>query len=122
MPQHYVRERTHRPDGTTVDIPVPTLTQQYDFNQPSYDTQNLVNLSSFGATTRAPLGYVVIGRSGDKSSNAYLDLFIQNADEYEWLRTLPSVEKLRVLLGKGDKGKCIDGCEILNIYLVYPLL
>lgn len=122
MPQEFVKEQAHLPDGTVIDIPSPTVTQQYDFNQPSYNTQNPIDLSSFGPTTRAPLGYVAMGRSGDKSSNANLGLFVRNADEYEWLRTLLSVEKLRELLGKDDKGKNIDRCEMPNIYAVHFLL
>ncbi|KAL1611824.1 hypothetical protein SLS60_000044 [Paraconiothyrium brasiliense] len=122
MPQEFVKEQAHLPDGTVVDIPSPTVTQEYDFNQPSYNTQNPVDLSSFGPTTRAPLGYVVMGRSGDKSSNCNLGLFVRNEDEYDWLRTLLSVEKIRELLGKDDSGKNIDRCEMPNIYAVHFLL
>lgn len=122
MPQELIKETAHLPDGTVVNIPSPGVTKQYDFNQPSYNTASPVDLSSFGPTTRAPLGYVVMGRSGDKSSNANLGLFVRHADEYEWLRSLLTVEKVRELLGKDDKGKNIDRCEMPNIYAVHFLL
>jgi hypothetical protein len=122
MPQTFVKETAHLPDGTVINIPSPKVTQEYSFNQPSYNTANPVDLSSFGPTTRAPLGYVVMGRSGDKSSNANLGLFVRHADEYEWLRTLLSVEKIRELLGKDDRGKNIDRCEMPHILAVHFLL
>ncbi|KAF2814995.1 DUF1446-domain-containing protein [Mytilinidion resinicola] len=122
MPQSFVKETAHLPDGTVIDIPTPTQMKTYDFNQPTYNTRNPVDLSQFGPTTRAPLGYVVMGRSGDKSSNANLGLFVRNADEYDWFRTMLSVEKLRELLGKDDKGKNIDRSEMPNILAVHFLL
>jgi hypothetical protein len=122
MPQEFVKEVAHLPDGTTVDIPSPGVTKEYDFNQPTYNTRNPVDLSSFGPTTRAPLGYVVLGRSGDKSSNCNLGLFVRRDDEYKWLQSLLSVEKMRELLGKDDSGKNIDRCEMPNIRAVHFLL
>ena len=125
MPQQYVHETAHLPDGTVVDIPSPTLVKDYRGEHlygETYDTHNPVDLSSFGPTTRAPLGYVVMGRSGDKSSNCYLGLMVRHADEYDWFRTLLSVGKLRELLGKDDKGKKIDRFELPNINGVHFLL
>lgn len=42
----------------------------YDTRQWTYDTPNPADLSSFGPTTRGPLGWIALGRSGDKSSDA----------------------------------------------------
>ena len=56
-----------------------------------------------------------------QSSNADLGLFVRR-DEWEWLRTILSVAKLRELLGKADKSKQIDGCEMHNIHAVHFLL
>jgi len=122
MPQSYVKEVAHLPDGTEVAVEGPKLTQEYDRQQPSYNTRNPVDLSSFGPTSRAPLGYIVMGRSGDKSSNCNLGLWVRHADEYDWLRSLLSVEKIRKLLGKDDKGKKIDRFEMPNINGVHFLL
>jgi hypothetical protein len=122
MPQSFVKETAHLPDGSVVDVPTPTLVAEYPREYNSYNTRNPIDLSQFGPTTRAPLGYIVLGRSGDKSSNANLGLFVRRDDEWEWLRTILSVEKLRELLGKDDTGKQIDRCEMPNIRAVHFLL
>ncbi|KAK7408814.1 hypothetical protein QQX98_009000 [Neonectria punicea] len=123
MPQSFVEETAHLPDGTIKKIPPPTKTQEYPREQPSYsETSNPVDLSSFGPTTRGPLGWIVLGRSGDKSSNANLGLFVRHDDEWDWLRSILSTEKLRELLGKDDVGRQIDRCEMANIRAVHFLL
>ncbi|KAH6999054.1 hypothetical protein BKA56DRAFT_665572 [Ilyonectria sp. MPI-CAGE-AT-0026] len=123
MPQSFVEETAHLPDGTVKNIPPPTLTKEYPREQPSYpETTNPADLSSFGPTTRGPLGWIVMGRSGDKSSNANLGLFVRNEDEWDWLRTVLSTPKLRELLGKDDVGRQIDRCEMANIRAVHFLL
>lgn len=122
LPQDLVKEQAYLPDGTVVDIPSPTNVRTYPREQPSYDPASPADLASFGPTTRAPLGYVVLGRSGDKSSNCNLGLFVRHDDEWEWLRSLLTVAKIRELLGKDDKGKQIDRCEFPNIRAVHFLL
>jgi hypothetical protein len=122
MPQSFVKETAHLPDGTVVDIPSPQITQEYPREQPSYDTKDPVDLASFGPTTRAPIGYVAMGRSGDKSSNANLGLFVRHDDEWDWFRTMLSTGKLRELLGKDDAGRQIDRSEFPNIRAVHFLL
>jgi hypothetical protein len=122
MPQTFVKETAHLPDGTVKDIPPPTNVRTYEREQVSYDTENPVDLTSFGPTTRGPIGWVVMGRSGDKSSNANLGLFVRHDDEWDWLRTVLSTDLLRELLGKDDVGKQIDRCEFPNIRAVHILL
>jgi hypothetical protein len=123
LPQKYVKETAHLPDGSVIDIQQPTLTREYPREQPSQEiTSNPVDLASFGPTKRGPIGWVVMGRSGDKSSNANLGLFVRNKDEWDWLRTLLSTAKLRELLGKDDVGGQIDRCEFPNINAVHFLL
>lgn len=122
MPQTFVKETAHLPDGTIIDIPAPTNVETYEREQPSYDTANPMDLTSFGPTTRAPLGHIVLGRSGDKSSNCNLGLFVRHDDEWDWFRTLLSTSKLRELLGKDDVGRQIDRCEFPNIRAVHFLL
>ncbi|KAJ0333036.1 hypothetical protein COL922a_011178 [Colletotrichum nupharicola] len=122
LPQTFVHETAHLPDGTVVDIPAPTIVREYEREQPSYDTANAADLKDFGETTRGPLGWVVLGRSGDKSSNANLGIFVRHDDEWDWLRSLLSTAKLRELLGKDDKGRQIDRCEFPNIRAVHFLL
>ena len=123
MPQSFVKETAHLPDGTVTEIRPPTLTKEYAHGaQPDYQTSSPVDLSSYGPTTRAPLGYITMGRSGDKSSNANLGLFVRHDDEWDWLRTVLSTSKLRELLGKDDTGKKIERSEMPNIRAVHFLL
>jgi len=123
MPQSFVKETAHLPDGTVIQIPSPTLTKEFEPRyQPSYETSNPIDLSTYGPTTRAPLGYITMGRSGDKSSNANLGLFVRHDDEWDWLRTTLSTPTLRKLLGKDDKGRKIERSEMPNIRAVHFLL
>ncbi|VUC31575.1 unnamed protein product [Clonostachys rosea] len=123
MPQTFVEETAHLPDGTVKKINPPTKTQEFPREQPSQAvTTNPIDLSSLGPTTRGPLGWVVMGRSGDKSSNANLGLFVRHEDEWDWLRTVLSTEQLRKMLGKDDVGKQIDRFELPNIWGVHFLL
>ena len=51
-----------------IDIPIASCVKEYTERQWSYETKNPMPLESFGPTTRAPLGHVILGRSGDKAS------------------------------------------------------
>ena len=81
-----------------------------------------VDLASFGDTIRAPLGHVVLGRSGDKASDANVGFFVRHEDEWQWLRSLLSVDKMKQLLGREYNGKAVDRFEIPNIRAVHFLL
>jgi hypothetical protein len=122
LPQYLIEERAHLPDDTVVTMRAPTMTKEYSRQQPSYDTMNPVPLESFGPTTRAPLGYIVMGRSGDKSSDANVGFFVRYQDEWDWLRSLLSLHKIKELLGKEYTGKRIDRFEMPGIRAVHFLL
>ena len=123
MPQSFVDETAHLPDGTVKHIPPPSKTMEFAREQPTQsETTNPVDLASFGPTTRGPLGWVVMGRSGDKSSNCNLGLFVRHEDEWDWLRTVLSESKMRELLGKDEAGRQLDRCEMPNILAVHFLL
>jgi len=64
----------------------------------------------------------VMGRSGDKSSDANMGLFIRHDDEWDWLRSLLSLAKIKELLGKEYTGKPIDRFEMPGIRAVHFLL
>ncbi|KAJ6005150.1 hypothetical protein N7451_003094 [Penicillium sp. IBT 35674x] len=120
MPQNVVKEMVHLPDGTVIGIGQPPQTCQYEAGiQESRDTIDPVALSSFGPTSRAPLGYVVMGRSGDKASNCNVGLFVRHDDEWDWLRSLLSTDRLKALLGKDYKGGRIERCEVPGIRAVH---
>ena len=121
MDQSLLKHRVHV-SGKVIDIPAPTITKEYPSKQPSMDVTNPVDLKSFGPTTLAPLGYIAHGRSGDKSSNVNLGLFVRNADEYDWLRSLLSIAKIKELLRDEYTGNRVDRYEFPNVWAVHFLL
>ncbi|KAK4891379.1 hypothetical protein LTR27_010033 [Elasticomyces elasticus] len=109
-----------------IDIAVPKSVQEYGYKreerQWSYETKNAVALDSFGSTTRGPLGWVVLGRSGDKASDANIGFFVRQEDEYQWLCSLLTIPKMKQLLGPEYNGKGVDRFEIPGIKAVHFLL
>lgn len=61
-------------------------------------------------------------RSGDKSSDCNVGFFVRNDDEYDWLRSLLSVNKIKELLAQEYKGGKIDRFELPNLNAVHFLL
>lgn len=61
-------------------------------------------------------------RAGDKGSNCNVGLFARNAEEWPWLRTLLSTEKLIELMADDFKGQEIDRMEFPNLWAVHFLL
>ncbi|KAF1847066.1 DUF1446-domain-containing protein [Cucurbitaria berberidis CBS 394.84] len=134
LPQAAVQQRAHliwegeEKDGfkegkKVIDVPLAPEFREYDRQQPSYETTNPVDLSYFGPTVRLPLGSIVLGRSGDKCSDANVGLFVRNDDEWEWLRSLLTIEKIKELLGPEEfKGKPVDRFEMPNVRAVHFLL
>jgi hypothetical protein len=106
----------------TIDIPPSTAVQLYETRQWSYETKDPAPLDSFGPTTRGPIGWRVLGRSGDKASDANVGLFVENDDEWEWLRSLLTVEKIKQMLGPEYNGQQIDRFEIPGLRAVHFLL
>lgn len=102
-----------------VDVPPPTDTIDFVREQITYETVKPVDLSSFGPTVKAPLGYVVHARSGDKGSDANVGFFVRKQDEWDWLRTLLTVDKVKELLGLDYNGKKIFRFELPSIWGKY---
>ena len=121
MEQSRVKHQVHV-NSKTIDIPAPTVTKEYPSQQPSQEVTNPVDLNSFGPTTLAPIGYVAHGRSGDKSSNVNIGLFVRYADEYDWLRSLLTTEKMKELLREEYSGNEIDRWEFPNVWAVHFVL
>lgn len=134
LPQSAVQQRVHcmwgghedkgfRDGKKVIDIPLAPEFQEYDRQQLSYETTNPVSLTPFGPTVRLPLGSIVLGRSGDKCSDANVGFFVRHDDEWEWLRSLLTVDKIEELLGPEEyKGKPIDRFEMPNIRAVHFLM
>ncbi|TPX18969.1 uncharacterized protein E0L32_011362 [Thyridium curvatum] len=109
--------------GDSISIPVQNGTKpDYPRDQKSYNTTDPADLDSFGPTTRGPLGWVVGGRSGDKASDANVGFYVRHDDEYDWLRSLLTVEKIGQLLDRSNKGKKIERFEMPGIRAVHFLL
>ncbi|KAF2422861.1 DUF1446-domain-containing protein [Tothia fuscella] len=124
IPQSACNHRVHLlfDDHAVIDVALPPLTQEYG-SQDSYDTKDPVPLESFGETTDAPLGHVVLGRSGDKASDANVGFFVSNQEQWDWLRSFLTISKLKELLGQEDlSGGRIDRFEMPNIRVVHFLL
>ncbi|KAK4050786.1 hypothetical protein OIV83_003207 [Microbotryomycetes sp. JL201] len=122
MPQASVRHRAHLPDGKIVNVPAPTVTEEFVFVQESYEPSDPVDLSRFGPTRAAPLGLVVHARSGDKGSDANVGFFVRNDDEWPWLLSLMTTAKVKSLLGKDYKGGRVDRFELPHLRAVHFLL
>jgi hypothetical protein len=123
IPQSVVRQRTFLEwTGEAIDVPAPADTQPYSKQQRSYETEAPVDLASFGPTTRGPLGWVVMGRSGDKASDANVGLFVRHDDEWDWLRSLLSTKGFLDLLGREYLGHGVDRFELPHLRTVHFLL
>jgi hypothetical protein len=122
IPQSMVNHVIHLDDESTSRIPPPPETRIYPRHQPSYDPQNASALSSWGETVEVPLGYIAHARSGDKSSNSNVGFYVRHADEYEWLRSLWTIDKIKELLGDDYTGKPVERFELKNIWAVHFLL
>ncbi|KAF2476034.1 DUF1446-domain-containing protein [Lindgomyces ingoldianus] len=125
MPQTELPLRVHNMYGerTITELEAPRITKMYPRQQPSYDPVSPTPLETFGPTMRAPLGYIVAGRSGDKASDCNCGFFVRHADEWDWLRSFMTVAQVQQLLGPQEyKGKPIDRFELPGIFAVHFLL
>ncbi|KZL64078.1 duf1446 domain-containing protein [Colletotrichum incanum] len=123
IPQSVAKHVCHLPwKSHRVEIAPPSDTVDFMYEQPTYETKSPIKLASFAPVTKAPLGYVVHARSGDKGSDSNVGFFVRNADEWDWLRSLLTVSKIKELLGEDDKGKPIFRFELPHLFAVHFLL
>ncbi|KAJ7466998.1 DUF1446 domain protein [Mycena latifolia] len=122
IPQADVRQQVHMPNGAVVEVPPPSVTTVFPTRQPSTPRFSAGGERDFGDTICAPLGLVVHARSGDKGSDSNVGFFVRDNDQFEWLRRLLSVDKMKELLAGEYNGKEIDRCEFPNIRAVHFLL
>lgn len=110
-------------NGRLLTIPPARKTAEYPSLRPSYETASPVNLSDFGPTRTAPLGSIVHARSGDKADNSNIGFFVRNPDEYPWLQTYLTVDRLKELFGKdwysSDPSRRVERIEFCNINAVH---
>lgn len=125
IPQSELNHNVHElyGDRKITKMDPPQITHVYPKQQKTYETNKPVVLSSFGETVAAPLGYIVMGRSGDKASDCNVGFFVRHDDEWDWLRSFLTVEKIKEMLGPEEyKGKPIDRFEMPHIKVVHFLL
>lgn len=125
VPQSWYNHRVHFlfDKQQILDVGCPKVTKVYPSSQPSYETRNAVPLDQFGEKVVAPLGYIALGRSGDKASDANVGFFVRRDDEWDWLRSFLTVDELKRLLGPDEySGNRIDRFEMGNIKAVHFLL
>jgi hypothetical protein len=123
LPQERVQHRVYLPFiDKVIDVPSAPNLKDYSPRQYSYETEHQVDLSSFGITVRGPLGWIVMGRSGDKASDANVGLFVRHDDEWDWLRSLLTIDKVKELLEDEYRGGKVGRFEMKNIRAVHFLL
>lgn len=105
LPQSDVKHVAHLADGSTINIPSPPATKVYPAQQPTQPSSTNAGPRAFGETVRGPLGWLVHARSGDKGSNANAGFWVRHPDEYEWLRSVLTVDNMKSLLAKEYNGK-----------------
>ena len=116
LPQSSIKHVCHVPSkGVKTLIDPPTATKEFVRSQESYETARPIDISQLGPTTKAPLGYVVHARSGDKGSDCNVGFFVRHEDEWDWLRSLLTVDKIREMMGEDDTGKPIHRFELPHI-------
>ena len=107
----------------SISVPAHVKTAFYPVMRGSYETKRPIDLASFGPTKLAPLGSIVHARSGDKANNSNVGFFVRNADEYPWLQSILTVDKVKDLFGddwkKGDTSTRVERCEFPNLLAVH---
>ena len=100
LPQADVDHRVHLWDGSEIAIPPPPQSKIYPAQQPSQAEADpgVRREGGWGQTVKGPLGWIVHARSGDKGSNANVGFWVRHRDEWDWLRSLLSVDTIKVLL------------------------
>ncbi|OAL53158.1 DUF1446 domain protein [Pyrenochaeta sp. DS3sAY3a] len=122
MPQDKLNHRVHIGDQVT-DIPPPSLTKTYSTQQESHDALSPESANDFGPSIIGPIGWIVHARSGDKGANANVGFWARDAEEYDWLRRLLSIEKLKALLGNEYKsGSRVERMELPGLQVVHFVL
>jgi hypothetical protein len=124
MPQLNLREQVHVLDSAGKVIIEEDTGSPSHFQKMAprldYETANPTALSVLGPTAEARLGDVVLARSGDKGANLNIGLFVREADEWEWLRSVLTRGMMRELMADEWKETYkIERCELPGIFAVH---
>ncbi|QKX57326.1 uncharacterized protein TRUGW13939_04438 [Talaromyces rugulosus] len=103
-----------------IDIEPHKVTAPAPGQRPSYETANPRPLESFGPTKKAPLGAVAHARSGDKGDNVNVGLFARSLEEYTWLQSFLTEDRIKGLFADDWKDLSrIERCEFPHILAVH---
>lgn len=120
IPVDQINHRVILDDGQVLNPPLRTRMAEYPKLRPSYETASPKELSSFGLTAKAPLGAIVHARSGDKGNNSNVGFFVRHPDEYPWLQSFMTVDRLRSLFEDDWREESrAERCEFPNILAVH---
>ncbi|KAL3441780.1 hypothetical protein BJX65DRAFT_288063 [Aspergillus insuetus] len=122
IPLELINHHVTLSNGRIIHAPSPPETRKYPFQRPSYETERPTLLSDFGPTERAPLGSIVHARSGDKADNSNVGFFVRQPDEYPWLQSFLTIQKLKELFADDwpeDSEPRVERCEFPNVWAVH---
>ncbi|PVH77489.1 DUF1446-domain-containing protein [Cadophora sp. DSE1049] len=129
IPRHYLEPmRVHflsRDSPISIDHPKFTAFVTDLPKQRNYEPTQPQNLARFGPTITIPLGHQVFARSGDKGANVNVGFFPQGGsmEEWDWLRSFLTTEKLLELLGEDASAvKKTERVEFPNMRAVHFVL
>jgi len=89
----------------------------------NYEPVNPVPLESFGPTESRPIGDIVLGRSGDKGGNVNCGLYVQTSEEWNWLRSFLTRDRIKGMVGKDwQDWYFVERVEMPNIYAVHYVI
>ncbi|KIW25674.1 uncharacterized protein PV07_08835 [Cladophialophora immunda] len=93
----------------------------------SYETASPVDLGRFGPTEEDILGRVVYARSGDKGGNINIGFFVHADDEFDWLRSFLTCDRMIDLIADDWRPQYhLERVEFKNIravhFVVYGIL
>jgi len=94
VPAEQVPHLAVHPDGTRVDIAPAAQTRALEAVPDGEPPQ----WSADGPTRRVPLGAIAGARSGDKGGSANVGVWVRTDEQWRWLASALTVEKLRELL------------------------
>ena len=116
----------HLENDKTIKIATPeTISVDKLPKQLNYQPSNPFDLASFGPTVKIPLGYQVLGRSGDKGANVNCGFFPrgQTEEEWDWFRSFMTTDRIHSLLGKDSKAvERTERVEFPRIHAVHFVL
>jgi hypothetical protein len=116
MPLSLVKHVAHVPfAGRHIQVEPAIDTVPYLPEQETNQGALALPLVDFGPTSNAPLGYIVHARSGDKGSDANVGFFVNEQDEYDWMRSLLTTNCLISLLQNSYTGNRIERFELPHI-------